>query len=99
VANNLMTLGAMRAVRAAGLRIPEDIALVGVDDPPWASLVDPPLTTVAQPVREMAGTAMKLLLERIRGTRTEARRVVLPLELRVRASCGMSLKPDEGNAE
>ncbi|WP_259313750.1 LacI family DNA-binding transcriptional regulator [Capillimicrobium parvum] len=99
VANNLMTLGALRAVRAAGLRVPEDIALVGVDDPPWASLVDPPLTTVAQPVREMAQTAMSLLLERIRGTRTEVRRVVMPLELRVRDSCGMSLKSDEGTAE
>lgn len=89
VANNLMTLGALRAIRRAGLSIPDDIAIVGVDDPPWADLVDPPLTTVAQPVRQMADTAMELLLARIRGTAPTEGRVVLPLELRVRESCGM----------
>jgi DNA-binding LacI/PurR family transcriptional regulator len=89
VANNQMTLGALRAIRRAGLRVPGDIALVGVDDPPWAELVDPPLTTLAQPVRTMAETAMQLVLERIEQGRTESRRVTLPLELRVRVSCGM----------
>jgi LacI family transcriptional regulator len=90
VANNLMTLGAIRALRRAGVRIPEEIALVGVDDPPWAELVDPPLTTLAQPVRKMARTAMQLVLERVESRRAETRRVVLPLELRVRRSCGSS---------
>lgn len=88
VANNLMTLGALRALHAAGVRIPDEIAVVGVDDPPWADLIDPPLTTVAQPVRQMARTAMELVLERVESSRAEARRVVLPLELRVRRSCG-----------
>ena len=92
VANNLMTLGAIRALRRARLRIPEDIAVVGVDDPPWADLIDPPLTTVAQPVRRMARTAMELVLERVESRRVETRRVVLPLELRVRRSCGS--RPD-----
>jgi DNA-binding LacI/PurR family transcriptional regulator len=92
VANNLMTLGAIRALRRARLRIPEDIAVVGVDDPPWADLIDPPLTTVAQPVRRMARTAMQLVLERVESRRVETRRVVLPLELRVRRSCGS--RPD-----
>lgn len=89
VANNLMTLGALRAIRRAGLRVPRDIALVGVDDPPWAELVDPPLTTLAQPVRAMADAAMEMVFEHIEKGRSEPRRVVLPLELRVRASCGM----------
>jgi DNA-binding LacI/PurR family transcriptional regulator len=92
VANNLMTLGAIRAIRRAGVRIPDELALVGVDDPPWAELVEPPLTTVAQPVRRMAQTAMQLVLERLESRRVEARRVVLPLELRVRRSCGA--RPD-----
>ena len=96
VANNLMTLGALRAIRAAGLSIPDDIAIVGVDDPPWADLVDPPLTTVAQPVREMAETAMDLLFARIQGRSSTANRVVLPLELRVRASSGMTSSTGEG---
>lgn len=87
-ANNLMTLGALRAIRARGLRVPDDIALVGIDDPAWASLVDPPLTTFAQPVRRMAADAMELLLERVTGTREQPRRIVHRFELRLRASTG-----------
>ena len=67
--------------------MPEDVALAAVDDPAWAELVDPPLTTLAQPVRRMAQMAMELVLERIAGRR-EPRRIVLPMELRVRSSCG-----------
>lgn len=89
IANNLMAIGALRAIRAAGLMIPTDVALVAIDDPPWAELVDPPLTVVAQPVRRMAETAIALLLERIEHRRDERVRAVLPLELRVRDSCGV----------
>lgn len=88
VANNLMTLGALRAVYDAGLKAPADIALVAVDDPPWAALVDPPLTTLAQPVRAMAADAMELLLQRVTGERENPRRTVHPFELRERASSG-----------
>jgi len=88
VGNNLMTLGAMRAIRTAGLRVPDDVALVGVDDPPWSALVDPPLTTLAQPVRAMAADAMELLLQRVTGAREHPRRIVHPFELRLRASTG-----------
>jgi DNA-binding LacI/PurR family transcriptional regulator len=88
VANNLMTLGALRAVADAGLRVAADIALVGIDDPPWSALVDPPLTTLAQPVRAMAADAMELLLQRVTGTREEPRRIVHAFELRERASTG-----------
>jgi LacI family transcriptional regulator len=91
IANNLMALGALRALRDAGMRIPGEVALVAVDDPPWAELVDPPLTVVAQPVRRMAETAIELLLERIKQPHRQHSRVVLPLELRIRASCGMRL--------
>lgn len=89
VANNLMALGALSAIRAMGLRVPDDVALVAIDDPPWAELVDPPLTVVAQPVRRMAETAMTLLLERIDEQRNEPKRIVLPLGFHIRASCGM----------
>ena len=89
VANNLMTLGALRAIRHAGLRVPDDIALLGVDDPAWAALVEPPLTTLAQPVRLMAADAMELLLQRVTGAREKPRRIVHPFELRARSStCG-----------
>lgn len=83
-----MTLGALRAIRAAGLRVPADIALVAVDDPAWAALVDPPLTTLAQPVRRMATDAMELLLQRVTGERDRPRRIVHPFELRRRDSTG-----------
>lgn len=96
VANNLMALGAFRAIRMAGLRIPDEMAIVAVDDPPWAELVDPPLTVVAQPVRRMAETAIKLLLERVEGCRQEPTRIVLPVSLCIRASCGMHPVPDNG---
>lgn len=88
VANNLMTLGAMLALREAHVTVPDDIAVLGIDDPPWAPLVAPPLTTLAQPVRRMAADAMDLLLDRVSGRRTEPRRVVHNLEMRIRVSCG-----------
>jgi DNA-binding LacI/PurR family transcriptional regulator len=88
VANNLMTLGALRAIREAGVRVPDELALVAIDDPPWAPFVEPPLTTLAQPVRKMAADAMELLLQRVAGSRTEPRRILHPFELRLRASAG-----------
>jgi LacI family transcriptional regulator len=88
VGNNLMTLGALAAAQAAGITIPADLALVAFDDPRWASLVQPPLTTLAQPVRKMATEATELLLERISGARTESRRTVHPFVLHRRVSCG-----------
>jgi LacI family transcriptional regulator len=87
VANNLMTIGALQAVKDRGLRIPDDVALVSIDDPPWAELTDPPLTTLAQPVREMAEAAVELLLERIDDGRTRRKQRVFELQLRHRGSC------------
>ena len=93
VANNTMAVGTLRAVRGAGHRIPEDIALVTVDDPIWAELVDPPLTALAQPVRQMAEAAVRLVLERVAGARRDVVRLVLPMELRVRRSSGSPVGP------
>jgi DNA-binding LacI/PurR family transcriptional regulator len=88
VANNLMTLGALAALADAGASVPGDVALVAIDDPPWAPFVAPPLTTVGQPVRRMAADAMDLLLDRVHGRRERAQRIVHSFELRVRGSCG-----------
>jgi DNA-binding LacI/PurR family transcriptional regulator len=88
VGSNLMTIGAQRAIRALGVRVPADLALVGIDDPWWTELLEPPMTTVAQPVRRMAETAVNLLFERISGARTQPRCVVFGFELRIRESCG-----------
>jgi LacI family transcriptional regulator len=88
VANNAMAIGVLRAIRDAGLRIPHDVAVGTVDDPVWAELLHPPLTSMAQPVRQMAEAAVRLVVERIEGVREEAARLVLPMEFRVRASSG-----------
>ncbi len=88
VANNLMAIGALQAVKAAHLRIPVDVALVSFDDPPWAEVTDPPITTLAQPVRLMAAAAVELLLQKLQGrTRKRSKRQVFEFELCHRGSC------------
>jgi LacI family transcriptional regulator/LacI family repressor for deo operon, udp, cdd, tsx, nupC, and nupG len=63
--NNLMTIGALNAVHQRNLRVPQDLAIVGFDDLPWAEALDPPLTVVRQPAYEVGKHAMELLLKRI----------------------------------
>lgn len=89
VANNLMTIGALRALRARNLGVPDEVALVALDDPFWAELIEPPLTTLAQPTQRMAESAVELLFERIGGSdRVRSKMVVYSFELRRRGSCG-----------
>jgi len=88
VANNLMALGALQAIHERGVRIPEDLAVVGFDDMPWATSLRPPLTAVAQPAEELGRIAAQLLLERLKDPKRTVRQVVLPTRLMVRASCG-----------
>lgn len=89
VMNNLMTEGALAAIRERGLRIPDDVGLVGFDDLSWASLVQPRLTSIAQPVRELGLAAAKLLARRCRGDDEGfPATITLDPELRVRESSG-----------
>jgi LacI family transcriptional regulator len=81
VANNLMTMGALEALDAAGVRLPDDLHLVGFDEVPWASLLRRQLTVVAQPGRELGTHAARLLLDRIGGVTTGVRHMVLRPEL------------------
>ncbi len=84
-----MTIGAFAAVREAGLRIPDDIALIGYDETPWASLLTPPLTVVRQPARDLGRIAAEMLLRRLHGDADEGpQSIVLQPELVVRGSCG-----------
>lgn len=71
--NDYTAMGALNAIKLAGLRIPEDIALVGYDDIPLASHTSPRLTTVRQPTREQGKTAAQFLLQRIKGDRERSR--------------------------
>jgi DNA-binding LacI/PurR family transcriptional regulator len=86
--SDTLALGALSEFKAAGLRIPDDIALVGFNDIPAAALVEPPLTTVAAPVHEMGARAMHMLQEQIAGRPLTHSHVTLPIRLVVRASCG-----------
>jgi LacI family transcriptional regulator len=84
--NDVSALGVMEAVRDLGLRIPEDISIVGFDDIPQASQVNPPLTTVRQPLEQMGHKAAQMLLEYIADPDMPTQRIELPTELIVRAS-------------
>jgi LacI family transcriptional regulator len=90
-ANDLTAIGAMEALRAAGRRIPDDVAVVGFDDIPFAAFVDPPLTTVAQPTYRLGALAMERLLALMNGEAVTTRRIVLAPQLVVRRSCGAHL--------
>ena len=91
VANNLMTLGALRALREMNLRIPDDIAIVGFDDMPWSTELYSPLTAVSQPTYELGREAVQLLLHRIAEPDAPFRTVTLQTRLVVRESCGAKL--------
>ncbi|GAB4547991.1 MAG: LacI family DNA-binding transcriptional regulator [Anaerolineae bacterium] len=85
--NDLSAFGAMEAARERGLRIPEDISIVGFDDIPQASLIHPKLTTVRQPLDQMGSIAVRMLLERIENPSVPPRHVTLETQLIVRDSC------------
>ena len=84
--NDLQALGLYEAARELGLRIPDDLSVVGFDDLPVARWVGPPLTTVRQPLGEMAAAAARIVLDLGRGRRPAAVRIELATELIVRAS-------------
>jgi LacI family transcriptional regulator len=86
VTNNLMTVGALECLAKKGVRAPDDIAVVGFDDIPWADLVVPSLTTVAQPTYELGRTAGLLLKDRIASPGRPPSTVTLRTELHIRAT-------------
>ncbi|MFE9613897.1 LacI family DNA-binding transcriptional regulator [Streptomyces sp. NPDC006012] len=85
-ANDLMAQGACQVLRERGRRVPEDVAVVGFDDSSVAVTCRPRLTTVRQPVEDMAAAMARLLDEHVRGVRTEVTSVVFEPELVVRQS-------------
>ncbi len=86
--NEVLLNGVLRALSAAGLAVPSDVAVISFDDFPWAELLAPPATVIAQPTREMGEAAAKLLLKRILSPDAPAERIVLPARLVRRRSCG-----------
>jgi LacI family transcriptional regulator len=85
--NDIMALGVMDAVRSRGLRIPDDVSIVGFDDIPQSAVVRPALTTVNQPLEKMGRVATQMLLDLLRQPDKEVGRIELPTELVIRDSC------------
>ncbi|HEY0496309.1 MAG TPA: substrate-binding domain-containing protein, partial [Kutzneria sp.] len=81
-----MAVGALRALRRIGRRVPDDVAVIGFGNAPISRTTDPPLTTVRQPVEELGARAARALLALIDGTLSGQRQTVLDTELVVRRS-------------
>lgn len=87
-ANDLVSIGAISAIRARGLRIPHDISLVGFNDLPWMDHLQPPLTTVHVPLYEMGVHACRMLLQVLAGEAPEPASRQVPVSLVIRSSTG-----------
>lgn len=97
-ANDLLVLGALRAARDAGLRIPQDISLVGVNDIPFVGLIDPPLTTVRVPQWDMGQIAAGMLIAVLENKPVARRHVVLDTTLVIRGSTSVPSGARESTA-
>ncbi|MFS0776691.1 LacI family DNA-binding transcriptional regulator [Neobacillus sp. 3P2-tot-E-2] len=87
--NNNLNLEIMKAIKESGLKVPQEIAIVGYDDSDWAELVEPPLTTVYQPAYEMGEKAAKRLIELIKSSEnSESETTMFDPKLIIRKSCG-----------
>jgi LacI family repressor for deo operon, udp, cdd, tsx, nupC, and nupG len=84
--NDEMAIGALKRIKQMGLRVPEDISLVGFDDIPFAAYCDPPLTTISQPAEAFGQKAVQMLIALIEKKPIAQRHVLLPFELTVRGS-------------
>jgi len=87
-ANSLLSMGVLMALREAGVRVPDELALVGFDDLPWAGELFSPLTAVAQPTYEVGQEAVRTLLQRRSDPAAPVRTVTLHTSLMIRESCG-----------
>ena len=91
-ASDTMAIGALRAIREAGLVVPNDIALIGFDDLPPATMTTPQLTTIRQPIRRFGFKAVETLLDVIENGPEPPRRIMFSTELVIRESCGSILR-------
>lgn len=92
-ASDLMAAGALSVLAAAGRRVPQDVAIVGYDDSPVATLTQPQLSSVRQPIEEMGREVVRLLVEAVESTDRVQRRVILATELVKRASSAGRASP------
>jgi LacI family transcriptional regulator len=90
-ASDTMAVGVLRAIKEAGLSVPNDIALVGFDDLPPATFANPQLTTVRQPIRKFGYKAVETLIDIIQNSHEPHRKIMFDTELVIRKSCGYQL--------
>lgn len=84
--SDLMALGVLRALKEKGVRVPQDVAVAGFDDAPFAASTDPPLTTIRQPTAKLGSTAVEVLSQMVDEGLAEPSRVILPAEFVIRGS-------------
>jgi LacI family transcriptional regulator len=85
--NDVMAMGVMDSVRTRGLRVPDDVSIVGFDDIPQASVIRPALTTINQPLEKMGRVAAQMLMDLLHQPEKKVGRIELPTRLVVRDSC------------
>jgi LacI family transcriptional regulator len=93
-ANDQMAIGVLRELHRAGVRVPADVAVTGFDDLYPSRVIDPPLTTVSQPIPDLGRRATRRLLARIADPSLAPRADVLPTQVVIRASCGCAPRED-----
>ncbi len=98
--SDVLALGAIRAVRRAGLSVPADVSVVGFDDSAWLNCTDPPLTTVRQPIESMGKAAVALLVNQMESVAVYPEELLFEPELVVRGSTGAAplRSPPQGAA-
>jgi len=87
IANNSLTLGAMKYVRECEIDVPTQIAIIGFDDMPWSTILRPPLSVIVQPVNEIGISAARLMLDRINEPKSSIKHLTLETTMVIRQSC------------
>jgi LacI family transcriptional regulator len=84
--NDMIAIGALRAIKEAGLRCPDDLSLIGFDGLEIVDMITPSLTSIYQSPYQLGATAARMVLDRVKGQKLPARHIVLETELQVRES-------------
>jgi DNA-binding LacI/PurR family transcriptional regulator len=97
-ASDMMAEAALQTLAEAGRRVPEDVAMIGFDDHPLAATLEPPLSSVRQPIEEMGREMARLLIDSIQSPDRQPRNVILSTRLEVRASSAPAVRQLTGQA-
>jgi len=92
IVSDTLAIGAIKAIKDFGMKVPDDIAIVGFDDIDIASFSDPPLTTMVQPKHQMGVKGMEMLIKAMSGVKLRKKEIRMDVEIAVRGSCGESRK-------